>query len=151
MDWDDNNQKKVGDMHIYPVKNTSGQVWQLTEINGMLLCGHHKGLFIIKDGSAEIISNIEGSWKFEPLLSLPSYYLQSTYRGFYLYKINENNKFELVHKLNEIEKSIYFTQDEKGYIWAKNSSKELVRYKNRSPLEKASRKKGFLGRKRFQP
>jgi hypothetical protein len=149
MDWDDNNQKKVGDMHIYPVKNTSGQVWQLTEINGMLLCGHHKGLFIIKDGSAEIISNIEGSWKFEPLLSLPSYYLQSTYRGFYLYKINENNKFELVHKLNEIEKSIYFTQDEKGYIWAKNSSKELVRYKIDPLSKKLLEKKVFSAENGF--
>ncbi|HVF96760.1 MAG TPA: triple tyrosine motif-containing protein [Flavisolibacter sp.] len=48
-----------------PVLNTSGQTWNLSEVNGQLLLGHHEGAFLIKENIAvPILSNAPGYWNF---------------------------------------------------------------------------------------
>ncbi len=43
----------------------NGQTWNITEINGQLLIGHHDGAFIItKNNAAEILNNAAGFWNF---------------------------------------------------------------------------------------
>ena len=128
MDWDKLNARRMGDMEIHPVKNISGQVWDLSISNGYLLCGHHKGLFRIKGDDAILISSMEGSWKIDSLYSLPGYYLQSAYRGYYLYKINNHGSFDLIHRMDDIEPSRMFAQDEQGYIWNVSTNNHLFRY-----------------------
>jgi DNA-binding CsgD family transcriptional regulator/ribosomal protein L14E/L6E/L27E len=149
MDWDNKNKKRMGDMLIHPVKNSSGQVWELTESNGMLLCGHHKGLFLVKEDSASLISPFEGSWKFEALISIPDHYVQSTYRGFYLYKIKENKNFEVIHKLDEIDNSRKFIQDSRGNIWIRDNKNQLVMFTIDPVSKKVSGKKVFSSENGF--
>jgi ligand-binding sensor domain-containing protein/DNA-binding CsgD family transcriptional regulator len=52
------------------VKGTDGQVWNLNEVNGQLLMGHHEGAFLIRDNAAIPLLPGEGSWQFAPLSSV---------------------------------------------------------------------------------
>jgi DNA-binding CsgD family transcriptional regulator len=73
-----------------PVNNTKGQVWNLSEVNGKLLMGHHDGAFMIEDNTAKTIDNTSGFWTFLPYSNvLPSSVMVAgTYQGinFYDYK-----------------------------------------------------------------
>jgi ligand-binding sensor domain-containing protein/DNA-binding CsgD family transcriptional regulator len=73
-----------------PVNNTKGQVWNLSEVNGKLLMGHHDGAFVIENNTAKPIDNSSGFWTFLPYFNvLPSsIMIAGTYQGinFYDYK-----------------------------------------------------------------
>lgn len=81
-----------------PVRNTRGQVWNLSQVNGKLLMGHHDGAFLVDEQGATAIDNSSGFWTFQPYSNvLPSSLMISgTYQGinFYDYKdgkfINSN-------------------------------------------------------------
>ncbi len=66
------------------ITGTQGQVWSLQEFNGILLCGHHKGTFQIKDTSAEQISEVQGAWKFSRPDNTYNILLQGNYDGLYV-------------------------------------------------------------------
>ncbi|MDP1971880.1 MAG: two-component regulator propeller domain-containing protein, partial [Sediminibacterium sp.] len=51
------------------VNNTRGQNWNLQQINGKLLLGHHEGAFEIKGNTAVPFSNYAGFWNFIPFRS----------------------------------------------------------------------------------
>lgn len=72
------------------VNGTAGQVWNLTEFNGDLLCGHDIGTFHIVDGVATRFSSIQGAWNFKALNNNQSLALQGNYSG--LYVIEKKNK-----------------------------------------------------------
>lgn len=73
-----------------PVANTRGQVWNLSEVNGQLLLGHHEGAFAISGGAARRIDGYTGAWGFLPYSNvLPSpTVVAGTYQGlsFFDYK-----------------------------------------------------------------
>ncbi len=48
------------------VKNSEGQVWNLSVINNQLLLGHHEGAFRIEGNVASNISSTPGFWNFLP-------------------------------------------------------------------------------------
>ena len=72
------------------VDNTKGQVWNLSEVNGKLLMGHHDGAFAIENNTAKTIDNTSGFWTFLSYYNvLPSsVMIAGTYQGinFYDYK-----------------------------------------------------------------
>lgn len=73
-----------------PVNNTQGQVWNLSEVNGKLLMGHHDGSFIIENNTATGIDKTSGFWTFLPYYNIlpSSLMIAGTYQGinFYNYK-----------------------------------------------------------------
>lgn len=73
-----------------PVNKTQGQVWNLSQVNGKLLMGHHDGAFMIENNTARAIDNTSGFWTFLPYYNvLPSsVMIAGTYQGinFYDYK-----------------------------------------------------------------
>ncbi len=129
IDWSPQKQKTVGDMQILPVMNSSGQVWGLHISDGILFCNHHEGLFKIEGDHAILLSPLEGSWQIDPLKTIPGCYLQSTYRGFFLYRLLPEGELELIKEMDQIEASRLFYQDDKGYIWNVASNNRLFRYK----------------------
>jgi ligand-binding sensor domain-containing protein/DNA-binding CsgD family transcriptional regulator len=76
--------------NFQPVANTSGQVWNLSEVNGKLLMGHHDGAFAIEENTARVIDKSSGFWTFQPLYNIlpSSLMITGTYQGinFYNYK-----------------------------------------------------------------
>ncbi|MEQ9307574.1 MAG: triple tyrosine motif-containing protein, partial [Marinoscillum sp.] len=65
------------------VKNTSGQVYNIQNINGELLLSHHNGGYKVKDDQAEVFFSENGTWKFNSLKD-PEKLLIGTYEGFRL-------------------------------------------------------------------
>jgi len=63
------------------INGTKGQVWSLKVINDILFCGHNSGTFVIKGGSANKISDIQGIWGFKQLHNFPNLILQGDYNG----------------------------------------------------------------------
>jgi len=72
------------------IKETSGQVWSLIEIDNTLFCGHNNGTFIVSNGSVKKISNTSGSWTFRKISNDSSDVLEGSYYGLkILSKVNE--------------------------------------------------------------
>ncbi|MBA2249190.1 MAG: transcriptional regulator, partial [Chitinophagaceae bacterium] len=69
------------------VNNTQGQVWNLSQVNGNLLMGHHDGAFLIENNFAKPIDNTSGFWTFLPFSSsIPStIVIAGTYNGINFY------------------------------------------------------------------
>ena len=72
------------------IKETSGQVWSLIEIDNTLFCGHNNGTYIVSNGIAKKISNTNGSWTFRKISDDSSDVLEGSYYGLkILSKVNE--------------------------------------------------------------
>ena len=109
------------------VNNTKGQVWNLSEVNGKLLMGHHDGGFVIQNNTATPIDNSSGFWTFQPYSNvLPSSIMVTgTYNciNFYNYK-NGNFQNRNVHAHFE---SARFVVIDNGTIWVAHPYKGIYR------------------------
>ncbi|MBC2846307.1 triple tyrosine motif-containing protein [Winogradskyella flava] len=62
------------------IPSTEGQVWVLTVVDGILLCGHDSGTFTVgNDNTADFLSFEKGTWTIKPISS--DMLLQGTYKG----------------------------------------------------------------------
>jgi ligand-binding sensor domain-containing protein/DNA-binding CsgD family transcriptional regulator len=70
-----------------PVPDTKGQVWNLSEVNGQLLMGHHEGAFLVTKNGVKLLDKSTGFWTFLPFHNvLPSSLMVTgTYYGIRLY------------------------------------------------------------------
>jgi ligand-binding sensor domain-containing protein/DNA-binding CsgD family transcriptional regulator len=113
--------------NFLPVNNTKGQVWNLSEVNGKLLMGHHEGAFKIENNTATAIDNSSGFWNFLPYQNvLPSSLMVSgTYEGinFYDYK---NGTFTRKNTHAHFE-SARFVVIDNNHIWVAHPYKGLYR------------------------
>jgi DNA-binding CsgD family transcriptional regulator/cbb3-type cytochrome oxidase subunit 3 len=68
------------------VKNSEGQVWNLSEVNGLLMMGHNKGGFRIDNDKAVPVDTKTGFWSFRSLPDQPgSIAFAGTYSGINFY------------------------------------------------------------------
>ncbi len=109
------------------VSNTKGQVWNLSEVNGELLMGHHDGAFVIEDNIARPIDNTTGFWTFLPYFNvLPSsVMIAGTYQGinFYDYK---NGVFTNKNLVAHFESARFVCTDNNS-IWVAHPYKGIYR------------------------
>ncbi len=111
------------------VEGTQGQVWDLKVIAGQLICGHNLGTFMINpDGDAELISKITGGYT---LLALPNkgdLFIQGTYTGLVLFRLNEAGQLLLYKKIAGFnEPAKYLAFDNHGSLWVAHSNRGLFR------------------------
>ena len=67
------------------VPGTEGQVWSLNIIDDVLFCGHDRGTYVISEFfDARRISNIQGTWKIQPLYNKDDLIIQGNYNGLYI-------------------------------------------------------------------
>lgn len=99
------------------VPNTLGQVWTLRLIDGVILCGHDKGLFKIENGTATLIEAVPGVWDILPYGK--SKLLTGNYDGVHLFEKEGadwaySKRLEgLVGSCNQLER------EESGPLWVK--------------------------------
>lgn len=62
------------------IPNSHGQVWQLVNMNGQLVCGHNNGTFLVDGNRMTKISSITGAWNFMEVTN-SKYWLQGNYTG----------------------------------------------------------------------
>lgn len=129
--------------NFQPVTNTKGQVWNLSEVNGKLLMGHHDGGFVISNNNATLIDNSTGFWTFLPFSNvLPSsLMITGTYNGINFYNFSNgsfNNK--RIHAHFESARFVVIDNDN---IWVAHPYKGIyrVQVKNDQPTIKLYSKK----------
>ncbi|EOR93237.1 : hypothetical protein [Arcticibacter svalbardensis MN12-7] len=134
------------------VPNSQGQVWDLSLIDGQLLCGHNDGTFAVTGNVLTKISSVSGGWIIRRLALNPAYFIQGTYNGLIVYRKGTSGKWVYSHKISGFnEPSRYLEQDNKGQIWVGHAYKGLYKLQLSNDLRKVikidyySRKNGLPG------
>ena len=112
-----------------PVANTRGQVWNLSEVNGQLLLGHHDGAFVIENNSARPFDNTSGFWTFLPYANvLPSSTIVTgSYQGINFYQY-QNGKI-INNNTNAHFESARFVLVDNGTVWVSHPYKGIYAVK----------------------
>jgi len=102
-----------------PVNNTKGQTWGLAEINNQLLLGHHEGPFMIKDNTAQSISNNPGFWNFVPLSTTfpTSRIVAGNYKGLTFFDYKNGQFISSGEVPGFVESSRFVAIDKDENIW----------------------------------
>ncbi len=122
-DWNGSDQ----DSGLKMIPNTSGQVWSLGIHDGILICGHNNGTFVIDGETARPISKIPGGWKYHILKRFPNYLIGGTYSGLILFK-KENGTWKFVDKIKGFNESFrVFEEDNEGNVWMSHGFKGIYK------------------------
>lgn len=107
------------------VPGTVGQVWYLGLHQGVLLCGHDKGTFIITGEDARQIANVSGAWNFVSPPDSPNYLVGGNYSGLTLFrKTTDGQSWEFVSSIRgfyESSRLLAFDSDEN--LWMSHGYK----------------------------
>jgi ligand-binding sensor domain-containing protein/DNA-binding CsgD family transcriptional regulator len=101
------------------VANAAEQIWELSEVNGQLLMGHHEGVSVVNKNKAASLSTGQGVWLFTPMSSTaPSQdVLLGDYTGLELLEF-KNNRFSYSGKVDGVSESFRFLAIDSGNaIW----------------------------------
>jgi ligand-binding sensor domain-containing protein len=135
------------------VKNTEGQVWYINEVNGVLLCSHVKGLFVVENEVARQISPTtadDGKWIMKPFRQ-KSLLLVGTYAGLELYTYTKAGWVfrNRIKGFTESSRSMEVEAD--STIWVCHGNKGLYRIKLTASLDSVSEVKNYSLLGGFQP
>jgi DNA-binding CsgD family transcriptional regulator len=137
--WTGGNGDSLNAFDFKLVPNSQGQVWNLTEIDGQLLCGHNQGTFRVTGDRFENISTAAGGWTIKKLNSNPDYLIQGSYNGLVLFRKNATGLWVFHHKIEGFgEPSRYVEQDAKGDIWVSHAYKGLYKLKLSADLKRVT-------------
>lgn len=137
--YDNWNSNAASNFNFRLIPNSQGQVWDLTNIDNQLICGHNDGTFALNEDRIEKLSEVNGGWTLKKLNSSPNYLIQGTYTGLAIYAKNGQGKWNFSHRITGFgEPSKYVEQDHKGNIWVSHAYKGLYRIKISSDLKKAT-------------
>lgn len=129
--WDDGLQ---GDDYTL-IPGTEGQVWYLGEQNGKIICGHNNGTYIVEGGTATLISDIPGGWKYHVLNNNPYYMIGGTYSGLILFAW-EDNTWKFKRRIKGFNESFrVFEEDDNGDIWMSHGFKGIYRVRLSNDLD----------------
>jgi DNA-binding CsgD family transcriptional regulator len=138
-------EKKENQSYFSLVPSTQGQVWQLTEVDNQLLCGHNEGTFEIKDNTATRISNINGGTALKKInINGKEYLIQSTYTNLCIYEKGANSKWKFRNIIKGFVNPIRFLEtDHLDNIWVSHLQKGIFKIRLNEDLTKASEIKPF--------
>lgn len=126
--WSSAKGNKFNSFDFKLIPNSQGQVWDLSLVDGQLICGHNEGTFKITGAAMEKISSVNGGWTIKNLKSNPDYLIQGTYTGLVLFKKNSSGQWTYFSKIDNFwEPSRYVEQDDHGDIWVSHAYKGLYR------------------------
>lgn len=121
--WDEQDQNS----ELRMIPNTSGQVWYLGVHEGVLMCGHNNGTYVIEGETARQISKIPGGWKYHILKKFPDYLIGGTYSGLILFR-KENGSWRFVSKIKGFNESFrVFEEDNEGNLWMSHGFKGIYK------------------------
>jgi DNA-binding CsgD family transcriptional regulator len=126
------------------VEGTQGQVWQLKEFGGQLICGHNSGTFLIRGGVSIRISDITGGWCSVEIPGRSDLLLQATYTGLILLRREAGGSWRFGSRIDgfsEPLKKILFDSD--GNLWATHPNRGLYRLRLNQELTQVQEYKKF--------
>lgn len=110
------------------VAGISGQVWELTQVNGRLICGHNDGTFEVSGGTAEKISDVTGGWVLRQAPWDSTLWIQGTYTGLVAFRLSPSGEISAPNRLIGFSEPIEFMEfDAAGKLWAAHPYRGLHR------------------------
>ena len=107
------------------IPNTKGQVWNLSQFDSLILCGHNDGTFIIKGDTSRKISDVTGGWSMKAYGGL---LLEGTYTGIVSFIKDANGEWTYNSKIKGYAEPTRFIEvDYLGYVWAVHPQKGIYR------------------------
>jgi len=107
------------------IRGSQGQVWNLSEIDGEIFCGHNEGTFLVKGTRMENISSVTGGWSFTPY---NGYVLVGTYTGIIVIEKSSDGQWQFRNKIEGfLEPTRYLETDYLGYVWASHHQKGIYK------------------------
>ena len=100
-----------------PVAGISSQVWHLSKVDGMVLCGTDRGLYRISGTASARIPGVDGTLSVCQLTRHPGYMIAADYLGMVLLRM-EQGSVRAVCRLNvpvDVSGNIY--EDTDGTLW----------------------------------
>lgn len=91
------------------VQNTDGQVWYLGKLQNTIFCGHDAGTFVVNQGNARKISEINGTWNIKEIEENPNLLVQGNYNGLFILE-KVNNQWRYRNKLEGFDISSRFLE-----------------------------------------
>lgn len=120
------------------VKNTKGQVWSLSEVQGDLLLGHHEGPFLLNGAQSQPIHSYQGAWTFQALEGHPGYMIGGGYSGLYLFQKGSQG-WQFLRRLEGLEESCRFmVQESRGVVWVSHPYRGIYRIVLSDDLQKTA-------------
>ena len=118
------------------INNSQGQVWDLENIDGSLICGHTNGTYQIKGNTLKRISDVSGGYAFRKIISRDGEHLiQSTYSPLVIY-CRRNGDWAFLHSVKGYqEPSRFLETDHLGNIWIGQSIKGLYKIRLSEKLD----------------
>lgn len=110
------------------VEGTAGQVYNLQEINGKLLMGHHNGAYIIEHNQATQISDEKGAWLFRPHPTQTNMLIQGTYVGLNLLEW-QGDRLVNKQKITGFDESSRVMEFEDKVLWVAQGYKGVFKLK----------------------
>lgn len=108
------------------IPGSQGQVWDLSLIDGRLLCGHNDGTFQVNGNSIAKISSVNGGWTIKKLKN--NLLIQGTYTGLVIYRKDATGNWVFDHKVELFgEPSRYVEEDSNGQIWVGHAYKGIYK------------------------
>ncbi len=121
------------------LEGTEGPAYSIQEVAGRYYAGHHRGLFLLENGTARQVATTNGLWKVVQLRSRPGYALAGTYNGLFVFRINDQQQLESVGAISGFDASTrFFEEDQNGRIWAVQYYKGLYRLELSEDLRQAT-------------
>lgn len=127
-DWVPNKNQLFQSFDFKLIPGSQGQVWDLSLVDGQLLCGHNDGTFIVTGAQIKQISTENGGWMVKKLNA--NQLIQGTYTGLAVYKKLPDGQWTFDYKIsNFIVPARYVEPDGKGQIWVSHAYKGIYRVK----------------------
>ncbi|EDM35629.1 hypothetical protein PBAL39_03769 [Pedobacter sp. BAL39] len=135
--WNGDKQAPFSSFDFSIIPGSQGQVWDLTIIDGQLICGHNNGTFRVNGNQMEKISTENGGWTIRKAGVNNDFLIQGTYNGLVVYAKDVQGLWKFHHKVSGFgEPSRYVERDTKGDIWVSHAYKGLYRLKLNAELTK---------------
>jgi ligand-binding sensor domain-containing protein/DNA-binding CsgD family transcriptional regulator len=143
-EWPPEGASLFQNLNFKMIQHSQGQVWDLSLLDGQLLCGHNDGTFRVEGDELVKISDIKGGWVVRKLQSNPNYLLQGTYNGLVLYNKDRDGNWAFWKQVERFAgPSRYVEQDEAGNIWVSHAYKGLYRLTLSSNLQQVKEERSF--------
>jgi AraC family transcriptional regulator, chitin signaling transcriptional activator len=121
------------------IGGTQGQVWCLVEFDNTLFCGHNSGTFVVNNGQAQLISDVQGTWNIIPIKHHENLLLQGNYDGLYVIE-KQNQNWKLRNKIEGFDiSSKFFEIVDLENILVSHEYKGVFKIKVNKELTKATK------------
>ncbi|WP_372773882.1 triple tyrosine motif-containing protein [Mangrovibacterium sp.] len=111
------------------IPKTVGQTWYLGVHDGVLLCGHNNGTYVIEGETATQISDVNGAWTFLSPNGYSDILIGGNFNGLTLFRKTENGKsWRFVDRIKGFsEASRLIEQDTDGNLWMSHGYKGVYK------------------------